>query len=770
MSKKTEHPYSGTPGGWGSLKASAKKVNHEGGVASATKALLRVNQKSGFDCPGCAWPESLDHRSPFEFCEQGVKAVSSETTARRVTREFFARHTVQALNEESDFWLEDQGRLTEPMRYNPATDHYEPIGWDDAFQQLGQAFRSLENPNQAVFYTSGRTSNEAAFLYQLFGRMYGTNNFPDCSNMCHESSGAALSEAIGIGKGTVTLEDFSKADLIIVAGQNPTSNHPRMMTQLQNAHRRGATVVSINPLLERGLDRFIHPQEPGPMLTGKATPISDLYLQPVIGGDLAVFFGLNKAVLALEDEAPGQVLDHSFLEEHCSEFDEFREIIRSTEWEDIERESGLSRTSLEDLGRRYAEAESVIICWAMGLTQNLHAVATIQQVVNLLLLRGNIGRPGAGACPVRGHSNVQGDRTVGITERPSNSFLTSLAERFAFTPPTEHGMDVVAALHAMDRGEARVFLGMGGNFVRATPDPAFTESAMRNCLLTAHVTTKLNRSHLIHGKQALILPCLGRTEADQQASGPQRVSVENSMGVVHSSLGKKKPAAPTLLSESAIVAGIASATLDHPLNWQELIADYDIIRGHIEACIPGFEGYCEHVNREIPLVLRNSAREREWRTKTKKARFLAASLPAQPFPAGHFRFASIRSHDQYNTTIYSHDDRYRGMKGDRRVIFLHRADMEAQGWEAGTAVQLTSHCADGILRTLDGFTVLPYPIAQGCAAGYYPETNGLISVNSYAAVSRTPLSKFIPVSIKAVAPRPSSATISLKHGIGSNLE
>jgi molybdopterin-dependent oxidoreductase alpha subunit len=743
-----EHPYPGTPGGWGSLKASARKVHHEGSLTQAAAALLRVNQKKGFDCPGCAWPESNDHRSPFEFCEQGVKAVASETTARRVTRDFFSKHSVSALNQQSDSWLEDQGRLTEPMAYNPETDHYEPISWEAAFQRLGESLKALDHPDEAVFYTSGRTSNEAAYLYQLFGRMFGTNNFPDCSNMCHESSGIAMIESIGIGKGTVTLEDFSKADLIIVAGQNPASNHPRMMSQLQEAHRRGAKVVSINPLRERGLERFIHPQEPGSMLTGTATSISDVYLQPVIGGDMAVFTGISKAVLDLENQTPGQVLDHAFIEEHSSGFDDFVTSISTTSWDEIEKQSGLLRSVFDEMGALYAESKQVIICWAMGLTQNKHAVAAIQQVINLLLLRGNIGRPGAGACPVRGHSNVQGDRTVGITEKPSAAFLKALEARFSFTPPLEHGMDVVAAIKAMDEERVKVFFAMGGNFIRATPDPVFTEQAMRKCALTAHVTTKLNRSHLIHGAQALILPCLGRTEADQQATGPQRVSVENSMGVVHSSKGQIKPASEQLRSEPAIVAGLAKETLGSHVDWDELAGDYRLIRDHIEATIPGFDHYNEHVESERPLVLYNSARAREWITATGKARFMAYALPDMSLPDGQFRFATIRSHDQYNTTIYSAEDRYRGIKNNRRVVFMHPVDMEVQGFHSGTVVNLRSHCEDGIARCIEGFEVLPYPIARGCAAGYYPETNGLVSIDSYADRSRTPLSKFIPVTIE----------------------
>ena len=734
-------------GGWPALAASTVKIIEAKDYTKSIKALLQVNQPRGFDCPGCAWPDPKN-TAVTEFCENGVKAVTAETTGKRVTPEFFAEHTVTSLLDKTDYWLESQGRLTEPMRYDAEADTYVPVSWEEAFALIGKTLRGLDSPDEAVFYTSGRTSNEAAFLYQLFVRMYGTNNLPDCSNMCHESSGAALGEAIGIGKGTVSLEDFEKAEAILIIGQNPGTNHPRMLTELQKARKRGAEIITLNPLVEKGLESFLHPQHPGAMLTGRSSPISSLYLQPLIGGDLAALKGIMKWILEREDAEPGKVLDHAFIREHTVNFESFAEDIRATDWDLIEKESGLDRGDLQEVATIYIQSKSVIACWAMGLTQHKHAVPTIQQILNLLFLRGNIGRPGAGACPVRGHSNVQGDRTMGIWERPKAEFLDRLGKAFDFDPPREHGLDTVAAINAMAKGTAKVFLAMGGNFARATPDSEYTENALRQCRLTAHVTTKLNRSHLVHGREALILPCLGRTELDLQESGPQSVTVEDSMSMVHASTGRHKPASPKLLSEPAIVAGIARATLPRTtLDWDHLVGNYDRIRNRIAEVIPGFEDFNERVRQPGGFYLGNSAGRREWKTRTGKAAFTVAEIPGLSLPEGLFRLMTIRSHDQYNTTIYGLDDRYRGIKNERRVLFMNPEDMKDLGLETDERVDLQSEYGDGRHRMARDFLVKAYRIPRGCLASYFPETNVLVSVDDFSHKSRTPVSKFIPVRI-----------------------
>lgn len=741
-------PSSSPAGGWPALAASTSKVLASKDLRKSVKALLAVNQPTGFDCPGCAWP---DPRNPAmaEFCENGVKAVSAETTGKRVTREFFARHSVTDLLEKSDYWLEGQGRLTEPMVYDPPSDSYRPVSWENAFRLLGDTLKELSSPDEAIFYTSGRTSNEAAFLYQLFVRMYGTNNLPDCSNMCHESSGVAMTEALGIGKGTVLLEDFEKADAILILGQNPGTNHPRMLTELQKARRRGAEIITLNPLVEKGLQAFLHPQHPGAMLTNRSSAISSLYLQPLIGGDLAALKGIMKWILLFETERPESVLDHAFIAEHTSNFESFALDLAQTDWAVIEKQSGLSRDELKAVAEIYCRSKAVIACWAMGLTQHKHAVPTIQQVINLLLLRGNIGRPGAGACPVRGHSNVQGDRTMGISEKPSEAFLDRLGSVFAFTPPRRHGVDAVAAIEAMAEGRASVFFAMGGNFARATPDSTFTEAALAKCRLTAHVTTKLNRSHLVHGRQALILPCLGRTEEDLQAGGPQSVTVEDSMSMVHASRGRHRPASPQLLSEPAIIAGLAKATLGEssPVDWDGLIADYARIRDRIAEVIPGFESFNARLKQPGGFYLGNSASRKEWKNEWGRARFTVSTIPDLSLPEGVLRLMTIRSHDQYNTTIYGLNDRYRGIRNERRVIFLNADDIRLLGLETNQLVDLVSVYDDGQDRRAPGFRVVPYAIPRGCAAGYFPETNVLVSVRSVADRSNTPTSKYIPVRV-----------------------
>ncbi|GAB4187690.1 MAG: FdhF/YdeP family oxidoreductase [Phycisphaeraceae bacterium] len=726
-------------------------VIREGDPLAAASSLLRVNQPDGFDCPGCAWPEPADgHSGRFEFCENGIKAVSWETTGKRVTPAFFRENTVRFLRQQSDHWLESQGRLTTPMRYNRSTDHYEPISWDSAFGMIAGQLKQMEHPDRAVFYTSGRTSNEAAFLYQLFARKLGTNNLPDCSNMCHESSGVALKQAIGTGKGTVTIRDFELADLILVIGQNPGTNHPRMLSELQKASRRGASIVTINPLRERGLERFKHPQHPTEMLSpGGGTAISTHYLQPMVGGDLAVLKGLCKCLVEMDDHQAG--LDRDFIREHTSGFEAFVEDLRATPWSEIETQSGLAKARLSEIAELYARSERVIACWAMGLTQHKHAVPTIQMIVNLLLLRGQIGKPGAGACPVRGHSNVQGDRTVGIVESPNEAFLESLGRVFDFEPPKKHGLNTVNAIRAMSRGEVDVFFAMGGNFAAATPDTEDTWRALERCGLTVQVSTKLNRSHTVIGEDALILPCLGRTELDITRYGPQRVTVEDSMSQVHASMGARWPASPDLLSEPMIVARLAKAMWpDDRIDWLGMAENYDRIRDRIAEVLPElFHDYNQRIQQPGGFYLGNPAGRREWRTETGRARFTVAGIPDLSLPDGRLRLMTLRSHDQYNTTVYGLNDRYRGVRGTREVIFLNREDMGAMGLSDGDRVDIQSHFPDGKTRVVRGFRAVAYDIPAGCAAGYFPELNPLVSVESYADGSYTPTSKFIPITVTA---------------------
>ncbi|MBV8658801.1 MAG: FdhF/YdeP family oxidoreductase [Burkholderiales bacterium] len=746
MTKQAIRIYTKPAGGWDALKSVLGQLREQGIPGKGFGTLLRTNQPDGFDCPGCAWPDS-NHHSSFEFCENGAKAVAAEATERRVTADFFAQHTVADLLARDDFWLESQGRLTEPMRYDPTTDHYVPIDWDAAFALIAQQLNALASPNEALFYTSGRASNEAAFLYQLFVREFGTNNMPDCSNMCHEPSGTAMKEQIGIGKGTVTLEDFDHAEAIFIFGQNPGTNHPRMLGTLRDAAKRGCRIVAFNPLKERGLQRFTNPQSPVEMLTGGGTDISSDYYQPKIGGDLAVVKGIAKAVLEAGD------IDEAFIREHTDGFDAFRADVVAEPWAVIVEESGLSETDIRKAAAIYMSSRATICTWGMGITQHKHSVATIQAIVNLLLLKGNIGKPGAGACPVRGHSNVQGDRTMGIYEKPSADFLQKLGTAFDFAPPQEHGHDTVGAIEAMLDGSAKVFFGLGGNFATATPDSERTQQGLRNCALTAHVTTKLNRSHLVHGKDALILPCLGRTEIDIQAAGPQGVTVEDSMSMVHISTGMNPPAAPALLSEPAIVARLAAATLPHSkTRWLWLIEDYDRIRDKIAQVIDGFSDFNARVHVPGGFYLGNSARDRRWVTATGKARFFAhpvpRDLPVKALRAQHaqpvFNLMTVRSHDQYNTTVYGLDDRYRGVFGHRRVCFINPADLARLNMKAGDWVDLTSVWADGE-RVAKHFLLVEYDIPEGCLASYFPETNGLVPLSSMADRARTPASKSIPV-------------------------
>jgi len=740
--------YRKAAGGWDALISSYRHIKEQGIVTKGSATLLHANQPDGFDCPGCAWPDRNGH-STFEFCENGVKAVAAEATARRVTAEFFASHTVSELAAQDDYTLEGHGRLTEPMRYNPATDKYEPLTWDDAFARIAAHLNALENPDQAIFYTSGRTSNEAAFLYQLFIREYGTNNLPDCSNMCHEPSGVAMIEQIGIGKGTVLLDDFELADAIFIFGQNPGTNHPRMLGELHRASRRGCKIVAFNPVRERGLERFANPQDPVEMMTGSSTPIASHYYQPRLGGDLAIVKGIAK--LLIEWNA----VDVAFIERHTSGFDALKADLSAESWDAIEQSAGLSRTQIEEAAHLYREANATICCWGMGITQHKHGVATIQMITNLLLMRGNIGKPGAGACPVRGHSNVQGDRTMGIYEKPSEAFLQKLGAAFDFEPPRQHGHDVIGAIEAMRDGHGKVFFGMGGNFAVATPDSDLTATALRSCELTVHVSTKLNRSHLIHGKEALILPCLGRTEIDLQANGPQAVSVEDSMSMVHCSAGMNPPASPQLLSEPAIIARMAVATLPQSKTpWLALIEDYDRIRDKIAEVIAGFERFNERVHQPGGFYLGNSARERDWATPDHKAHFYVHAVPELPGvmqqAPGLMWLMTMRSHDQYNTTIYGLNDRYRGVTNARRVCFISRQDLDRLQLKVGDWVDLISVWDDGE-RVAPRFQLVEYDIPAGCIGAYYPETNPLVPLDSYADRARTPTSKSIPVRLQRSA-------------------
>ncbi|CNG08667.1 molybdopterin-dependent oxidoreductase alpha subunit [Mycobacterium tuberculosis] len=731
----------GVPGVTAALRHSYEQM----GVRRTALTLLRVNQKQGFDCPGCAWPEG-DHRHVAEFCENGAKAVAEEATARRVTRDFFARHTVAELGERSDHWLGQQGRLTEPMVKRAGSEHYEPIAWDEAFGLLASELNALDSPDEAVFYTSGRTSNEAAFAYQLFARAFGTNNMPDCSNMCHESSGSALSETIGIGKGSVLLEDLYRADLIFVVGQNPGTNHPRMLSALERAKKEGARIVAVNPLPEAGLMRFKNPQRPSGV-TGQGTVLADRFLQIRLNGDLALFQALNR--LLLESDAP-EAVDREFLDAHCHGVEAFREHVLGLDWDDVLEATGLTRGEIAATLGDVLTAKRIIVCWAMGLTQHRNSVPTIREIVNFLLLRGNIGRPGAGVCPVRGHSNVQGDRTMGIWEKPKPAFLDALAAEFGFEPPREHGLDTVDAIRAMRDGGARLFLGMGGNFVRATPDSAVTEAALRNCRLTAQVSTKLNRSHAVTGELALILPTLGRTERDDQDSGPQFVSVEDSMGMVHASRGRLAPASEHLLSEVSIVCRLARAALPGSgIAWDAMERDYDVIRDHVSRVVPGFADYNARIREPGGFTLPHAPRdERRFPTATGKANLTVNELEVLRVPQGRLLLQTVRSHDQYNTTIYGLDDRYRGVKAGRRVVFVNPADLADLGIADGAAVDLVSEWSDGTERRAPAFRVISYPTAPGCAAAYFPETNVLVPLDSTAEVSNTPTSKSVVVRLE----------------------
>ena len=733
--KKVKSVAAGIPAATSSLFHGFKKM----GAIKTVKTLTTVNQPDGFDCPGCAWPDPK-HSSAFEFCENGAKAVADEAMKGGVNPKFFAKYTVQELSQKSDFWLNNQGRITHPMVLEKGSDKYTPIDWEEAIQLVSDNIHDSNDPNKSVFYTSGRTSNEAAFLYQLFARTLGTNNMPDCSNMCHESSGRGLGESIGIGKGTVTLEDFDNAEVILVIGQNPGTNHPRMLTALRDAKRNGAKVIHVNPLPETGLVRFKHPQDYMKLSFG-SEPLADMHLQVRLGGDAALMHGLMK--IQLENDS----LDHDFIKNSTTGFEDVVSRVERTSWERIVEDSGLSQVDIEKAGQMLSDSKATIACWAMGLTQHRNGVAVIQEVTNLLLMGGHIGMKGAGLCPVRGHSNVQGDRTVGIWERPSERFLKKLDEACGIVSPREHGVDVVEAIGKMREGEVDLFFCMGGNFLSATPDTLATAEGLNRVKLTVQVSTKLNRSHLVTGETALILPCLGRTELDVQESGKQFVTVENSMGIVHTSNGGLKPVSSYLRSEPWIVASLATATLDDDRDWMELVNNYDNIRTLMSKSLYGFENYNQRVRNPEGFALPNPPRDsRTFATPDKKAHFIAHDLPDVSIPSGKYVMMTIRSHDQYNTTIYDLHDRYRGVHGNRRVILMNANDMIKRGWKTRRIVDIVSHF-NGEERRSDGWQVIAYDIPEGNIATYFPEANVLVPLNSTAEKSNTPTSKWIICSL-----------------------
>jgi molybdopterin-dependent oxidoreductase alpha subunit len=751
--------YEGAAAGWGALKAVADAVRGQMAIVKETRGLLNMNQPHGFDCPGCAWPDPK-HTSSFEFCENGAKAVSWEATAKRTTPEFFAAHTVSELWNWSDFDLENEGRLTHPMIYDQATDRYLPTSWDEALTKIGAALRALPHPDMAEFYTSGRASNEAAFLYQLFAREYGTNNFPDCSNMCHEATSVGLPESIGVGKGTVTLEDFDYSDAVFCIGHNPGTNHPRMLTTLREVSKRGAPIIVFNPLRERGLERFTSPQSPVEMLTLSSTPIASTYYLMKVGGDIAVLKGMMKTLLALDAKSlaeggPG-VLDRDFIANHTIGIDALLADLDAISWDAIEEASGLSRSDIEFVGNIYAKAERVIINYGMGITQHRHGTGNVQQIANLLMLRGNIGRQGAGISPLRGHSNVQGDRTVGITEVPNDELLNGIARVFGFDPPRNKGHNAIEAVEAIRDGRSKALVCLGGNLAVAMSDPEVTFKAMRNLDFAVHIATKLNRSHLLLAKQSFILPCLGRTEIDVQIAGPQSVTVEDSMSMVHASRGGLKPASEHLKSEPAIIAELAIATLpDTRVGWAELVSDYGKIRDCIEAVFPAFADFNARIKKPGGFRLHVAASEREWLTPTKKAHFLVyPGVDEDPrvMDRNALTLTTIRSHDQYNTTIYGMNDRYRGIRGRRDVVFVNERDLARRGLKHGDLVDIAALPDAGSKpdkRVMHKLTAVAFNIAEGSIATYYPEANVLVALDHYDVKSGTPSYKSTPVVIRA---------------------
>lgn len=733
-------------GGFSAITSSFSHLKHERALITGSKALLKLNKHHGIDCPGCAWPDPKEP-SVTEFCENGAKAIAAETTTKKITPDFFKKYNNSELYNKTDYWLEQQGRLTTPMYKPKGSNNYIEIEWDDAFKRIQNKLTSLANPNEAVFYTSGRTSNEAAFLYQLMGRQLGTNNFPDCSNLCHESSGTALKEAIGVGKGTVSLDDFEHADLIFVVGQNPGTNHPRMLIDLQKAANRGAQIVVVNPLKEVGLQSFIHPQDVTAVLTGKKSAIASHYIQVQVGGDLAFFQGIIKALFE-KNITQEELFDYDFISKETTGFEDLKTQINNTSWNSLVEESGIEKHTIEEIAQLYIKANKTIICWAMGITQHKYAVPTIQQFTNLLLLKGNIGKKGSGVCPVRGHSNVQGDRTMGIHEKPSINFLNAIENTFSFSPPKKHGFDAVNSILALNEEKVKFFMGLGGNFISATPDTNLTERAMRKCDMTLHISTKLNRSHLVTGKEAFILPCLGRTEIDTQNGTEQFISVEDSMSMVHLSKGVNKPASNKLQSETYIVASIAEG-LNNEANipWKDFKTDYSLIRQKISEVITGFKGYNEKLKQPYGFFLGNTAAEWNWQTDNKKANFIPFEFQKNEQYNAPFKLMTIRSHDQYNTTIYGLNDRYRNVKNERKVIFINPSDLKALNSKKGDLVNINTIWHDNSHRTASGFKLIPYDIPKGCLGAYFPETNVLVPIDATAEKSNTPMSKFIPVTL-----------------------
>lgn len=745
-------PYEAAAGGWGSLESTTRFVLDSKHALKNMRNLMRMNKAKGFDCPGCAWGD--DNKSTFSFCENGAKAVAWEATRRAIGADFFAQHSVAKLYQQSDYFLEYQGRLTEPLSYNSETDRYEAIGWNEAFNLIAQHIAAMDKPEDLVLYTSGRASNEASYLYQLFGRMVGTNHFPDCSNLCHEASGNGLKRSIGVGKGTIHLNDFEKTDAVFVFGQNPGTNHPRMLHSLRHAAEHGAKIVTFNTLHERGLERFADPQKPLEVITPLSGTISTNYYQPHLGGDMAAVRGMAKALLETQrgliaKDLPG-IFDLEFIENHTQGLDEWFKVIDATSWSLITQQSGLSEQQLRDAATIWSQAKAVIVTWAMGVTQHRHASDTVREIANLQLLGGHLGRPGAGLCPVRGHSNVQGNRTMGIDEKAPAGLLDSLAQHFHFTPSRVPGYHAVNALQAMLDDKVKVFIALGGNLAAAAPDSPRSEQALQHCGLTVHISTKLNRSHLVPGKASLILPTLGRTEEDIQATGPQFITVEDSFSMVHASEGVGKPIADTQRSETAIVAGIAHAVLGEKyLNWLALADDYNLIRDHIAATIPGFADFNQRCELPGGFYLGNAAAERHFNTPSGKAEFSAAALPnlRQSEHNGVFTLQTLRSHDQYNTTIYGLDDRYRGVYGQREVLFIHPDDIAQLGFNDGDYVDIETQWDDGIRRKVTHFKLVAYNIPRGNLAAYYPEANPLVPLNNIGQDTGTPASKSVPVSL-----------------------
>ena len=744
---KPKHTAAGLP----AVFSAVRHIMDEMDPLRATKVMFELNQMGGVDCPGCAWPDPKDHRSKLgEYCENGAKAIAEEATTKKLEPEFFAKNSVEELAAQSDFWIGKRGRIAQPMILDEGATHYRPIHWQDAFETIAKELNALPTPDHAVFYTSGRTSNEAAFLYQLFVRMYGTNNLPDCSNMCHESSGVALSETVGIGKGSVTLEDFYESEVVLVIGQNPGTNHPRMLNALKRANKNGAKIITINPLPETGLIRFKDPQSVGDVL-GEGTALTDLFLQVRLNGDVPLMKAILKLLWDKEKSEPQSVFDKDFIESKTEGFTAFIDDLESKDLNELCEASGIAISQIEEAVNILASSKKIIACWAMGLTQHKNGVGNIQEVVNLLLAKGSIGKPGAGTCPVRGHSNVQGDRTMGIWEKPKDSFLDALESSFNFKAPRHHGLDVVDSIKKMHEQQGMVFFAMGGNFLSATPDTSYTAEALRNCILTVQVSTKLNRSHLVTGRRAIILPSLGRSDVDMQASGKQFVSVENSMGVVHSSQGRLKPISTHLLSEPAIVAGLAKATLKDKGNveWHQVAENYDIIRNMIQATIPGFENYNERVRDPQGFVLPNGARNADFSSIGGKAKFTVNEIPDNKLKQGEFHMTTVRTHDQFNTTIYGLNDRYRGIFNERRVFLMNEEDMKDQTLEKGDVVDLWNE-HNGIKRCAPRFLVVPYSVLQKCTVTYFPETNVLVPIDSVADKSNTPTSKLVKITIKKV--------------------